>query len=210
MMHDVLVTINNSPSKIRKWGYLIKSDSKEEAKRQALQYAKSNANKPYSRYRKCSFEVKEEDVTARPDWQISTHPAWQCMGTTDRPINEQAWKRKMHLAVSKCICYNASRQKRSERFRIARQKAPVLAHWGFSIPFLAWRAYFHRLVTDYLLPLPNHLMMQWQATPATTALKNEVSISMIAHPLFVPVQEAATRLSYHNFLLYFITDKRNN
>ena len=68
MMHDVLVTINNSPSKIRKWGYLIKSDSKEEAKRQALQYAKSNANKPYSRYRKCSFEVKEEDVTARPDW----------------------------------------------------------------------------------------------------------------------------------------------
>lgn len=68
MMYDILVTINNSPSKIRKWGYLVKSDSREEAKEKALQYAKDKANKPYSRYRKCTFEVKETDLVARPDW----------------------------------------------------------------------------------------------------------------------------------------------
>lgn len=47
MMYDILVTINNSPSKIRKWGYLIKSDSIEEAKKKALRYARTKADKPY-------------------------------------------------------------------------------------------------------------------------------------------------------------------
>ncbi|MDE7323120.1 MAG: hypothetical protein K2N73_10425 [Lachnospiraceae bacterium] len=68
MMYDIWVTIINSPSKIRKWGYLINSDSKGEAKETALQYATAKANKPYSRYKKCSFEVKEEDIIAKPDW----------------------------------------------------------------------------------------------------------------------------------------------
>lgn len=67
MIYDVLVTINNSPSKTKKWGYLVESDSGEEAKEKALQYAKDKANKPYSRYRKCTFEVKETDLVARPD-----------------------------------------------------------------------------------------------------------------------------------------------
>ena len=68
MMYDVLVSIINSPSKIRKWGYLINSDSREDAKETALQYARAKADKPYSRYKKCSFEVKEEDIVAKPDW----------------------------------------------------------------------------------------------------------------------------------------------
>ncbi|NBI72177.1 hypothetical protein D3Z50_14110 [Clostridiaceae bacterium] len=68
MIYDILVTISNSPSKIRGWGYLINCGSVEEAKKKALQYAETKANKPYSRYKKCSFEVREGDVTARPDW----------------------------------------------------------------------------------------------------------------------------------------------
>lgn len=68
MMYDVLVSIINSPSKIQKWGYLVNSDSKEDAKEAALQFARTKADKPYSRYKKCSFEIKEEDIVAKPDW----------------------------------------------------------------------------------------------------------------------------------------------
>ena len=32
MMYDILVTINNSPSKTRKWRCLVKPNSREEAK----------------------------------------------------------------------------------------------------------------------------------------------------------------------------------
>ena len=44
--------------------------------------------------------------------------------------------KKMYLEKENCICYNASRQKkRSERLvYVGRRKAPVLEHWGFSIP----------------------------------------------------------------------------
>ena len=71
MMYDVLVSIINSPSKnpkVGQWGYLINSDSKEGTKETALKYARAKADKPYSRYKKCSFEVKEEDIVAKPDW----------------------------------------------------------------------------------------------------------------------------------------------
>lgn len=68
MMYEVTVTIINSPTKVIGWGNLIKADSREQAREIALQYAKRNANKPYSRYKKCAFEVKEEDIVARPDW----------------------------------------------------------------------------------------------------------------------------------------------
>ncbi len=68
MMYEVTVTIINSPTKVIGWGNLIEADSREQAKEIALQYAKRNADKPYSRYKKCAFEVKEEDIVARPDW----------------------------------------------------------------------------------------------------------------------------------------------
>ncbi len=68
MTYDILVTSNDSPSKVRKWGYLIKSVSREDAKEKALRFAKDKADKPYSRYKKCTFGVKEEDIVARLDW----------------------------------------------------------------------------------------------------------------------------------------------
>lgn len=42
----------------------------------------------------------------------------------------------------------------------------------FSILNFNGRAYDHRLVTDYLSP-SNHLLMQWQTTPAATAIIKE-------------------------------------
>ena len=68
MMHEVTVTINNSPTKVRAWGYLIEAETKEDAKEIALQYVKEKVNKPYNRYKKCTFEVKKEDIVERPDW----------------------------------------------------------------------------------------------------------------------------------------------
>ena len=65
MMYEVFVTINNSPTKIRKWGYLIEADSVEEASEKAIRSARAKANKPYSRYKKCSLEVKAEDKIGR-------------------------------------------------------------------------------------------------------------------------------------------------
>ena len=46
MTYDILVTSNDSPSKVRKWGYLIKSVSREDAKEKALAYAKPKSDKP--------------------------------------------------------------------------------------------------------------------------------------------------------------------
>ena len=47
----------------------------------------------------------------------------------------------------------------------------------FSILNSNGRAYDHRLVTDYLSP-SNHLLMQWQTTPAVTAIIKESKKSM--------------------------------
>lgn len=68
MMYDIMVTVNNSPTKVRGWGYLINANSKEKAVEQALENAQTKANKPYSRYKRCTFTVKDEDIIAKPDW----------------------------------------------------------------------------------------------------------------------------------------------
>ncbi|RGT49773.1 hypothetical protein [Lachnospira eligens] len=68
MMYDIIVTVNNSPTKVRGWGYLINADSREQAVAQALENAQITADKPYSRYKRCTFTVKDEDVIAKPDW----------------------------------------------------------------------------------------------------------------------------------------------
>lgn len=62
MIYSVLVTILNSPTKVRKWGYLIDADTRETAKEKALTKAIAKASKSYSRYKKCSFDVKSEDI----------------------------------------------------------------------------------------------------------------------------------------------------
>lgn len=68
MMYEVMVTINNSPTKVRKWGYLINADSSENAIIEALNNAKIKASKKWSRYKKCTFTVTQEDCKERPDW----------------------------------------------------------------------------------------------------------------------------------------------
>lgn len=68
MMYDIIVTVNNSPTKVRGLGYLINADSREQAVAQALENVQTKADKPYSRYKRCTFTVKDEDVIAKPDW----------------------------------------------------------------------------------------------------------------------------------------------
>lgn len=68
MMYDIIVTVNNSPTKVRGLGYLINADSREQAVAQALENAQTKADKPYSRYKRCTFTVKDEDVIAKPEW----------------------------------------------------------------------------------------------------------------------------------------------
>lgn len=68
MMYDIIVTVNNSPTKVRGLGYLINADSREQAVAQALENAQTKADKPYSRYKRCTFTVKDEDVIDKPDW----------------------------------------------------------------------------------------------------------------------------------------------
>lgn len=68
MMYEVIVSIENSPTSIKGWGYLIKAETEEEAVDKALEYAYKKANKPYSRYKKCSFHVRKDDVIAKPNW----------------------------------------------------------------------------------------------------------------------------------------------
>ena len=68
MMYDIMVTIHNSPNKVRGWGYLIRSESKEQAVAQALENAQKKANAPYSRFKKCTFSVNDEDVREKPNW----------------------------------------------------------------------------------------------------------------------------------------------
>lgn len=75
MMYDIIVTVNNSPTKVRGLGYLINADSREQAVAQALENAQTKADKPYSRYKRCTFTVKDEDVIAKrvyPD-KLITH-----------------------------------------------------------------------------------------------------------------------------------------
>lgn len=68
MVYEVMVTINNSPTKVKKWGYLLKADSEINAKLEALNRAKVAASAPRSRYKRCTFTVEDSDCIARPDW----------------------------------------------------------------------------------------------------------------------------------------------
>lgn len=68
MVYEVLVTIHNSPTKVRQWGYLIKADNEVTAGVEALNLAKIKAHKPHSRYKKCTFTIAQGDCKARPDW----------------------------------------------------------------------------------------------------------------------------------------------
>lgn len=67
MVYEVTVTIDNSPTKIKSWGYLIKSSCEVNAKIEALNRAKIEATKQHSRYKKCTFTVKSGDCVVRPD-----------------------------------------------------------------------------------------------------------------------------------------------
>jgi hypothetical protein len=68
MVYEVMVTINDSPTKVKKWGYLLKADSEINAKLEALNRAKVAASAPRSRYKRCTFTVEDGDCIARPDW----------------------------------------------------------------------------------------------------------------------------------------------
>lgn len=68
MVYEVTVTINDSPTKVKKWGYLLKADSEINAKLEALNRAKVQASTPRSRYKRCTFTVENGDCIARPDW----------------------------------------------------------------------------------------------------------------------------------------------
>lgn len=58
----------------------------EEATEKALQYAK--ANKSYSRLKECSFEVKEKDIVAKPDWQVSSRPCRVMQGESEKSMEK--------------------------------------------------------------------------------------------------------------------------
>ena len=52
------------------------------------------------------------------------------------------------------------------------------------VDYFNGRAYDHRLVTDYL-SLSNHLLMQWQTTPAATAIiKESIKLICIKYQIF--------------------------
>ena len=68
MMYDIVVTIHNSPNKTTGWGYLIRANTKEEAVECALKFAQEKADKPYSRFKRCIFSVKEENIKEKPNW----------------------------------------------------------------------------------------------------------------------------------------------
>jgi len=68
MVYEVMVTIVDSPTKIIGWGYLIKAENEINAKIEALNMAKIKASKPRSRYKKCTFIVKEGNCIAKPNW----------------------------------------------------------------------------------------------------------------------------------------------
>lgn len=68
MIYEVTVTINNSPTKVTGWGYLIKADSPVNAKLEALNRAKVKAYASHSRYKRCTFTIQDGDCIARPDW----------------------------------------------------------------------------------------------------------------------------------------------
>lgn len=68
MVYEVTVTINDSPTKVKKWVYLLKADSEINAKLEALNRAKVQASTPRSRYKRCTFTVEDVDCIARPDW----------------------------------------------------------------------------------------------------------------------------------------------
>lgn len=68
MMYDILVTIKNSPNKTNSWGFLIKANDRQEAVDKALEYAKANAMKPYSRFKKCTFAVEDKNIIEKLNW----------------------------------------------------------------------------------------------------------------------------------------------
>lgn len=65
---DILVTVENSPTRVRGWGYLIEADNAEEAKKNAMEMARKKVEKPYSRYKKCGLVIKDKDVIEKKDW----------------------------------------------------------------------------------------------------------------------------------------------
>lgn len=67
-MYEVMVDIKNSPTKVKGLGYLIDADSREQARKKAMEYAKKKKDKKYSRYKKAIFSVPEENIKERPDW----------------------------------------------------------------------------------------------------------------------------------------------
>ena len=78
----------------------------------------------------------------------------------------------MYIENEECICYNAIRQREvGSPNDSTTNENPRAATLGFSILFLMAEQ-IHRLVTDYLSP-SNHLLMQWQTTPAATAIIKE-------------------------------------
>lgn len=68
MMYEVMVTIHNSPNKTVGWGYLVSADTKEDAVEEALELAKAKAMKPYSRFKRCTFSVKDKNIIEKPNW----------------------------------------------------------------------------------------------------------------------------------------------
>lgn len=68
MIYEIDVTINNSPTRVRKWGYIFEAESAADAIDQALNNARVKADRPHSRYRKCTFTVEPGDCRERPDW----------------------------------------------------------------------------------------------------------------------------------------------
>lgn len=61
MFYNIGVKIINSPTQVKEWRFLTYADTKEEADKMALSFAREKALRPYSIYRNCSFEVEKED-----------------------------------------------------------------------------------------------------------------------------------------------------
>ena len=86
-----------------------------------------------------------------------------------------------YLEKNICICYNAVRQKRYQYPWWYKTKAPE------SRPLRGFFPTFKQLGICRLVTvayrLSSHLLMQWQATPAMTAIKKDIRCSMMIHLL---------------------------
>ena len=90
----------------------------------------------------------------------------------------------LHIALSSCICYNASRQKRDmAMFHVNKERTPGCTANTFEGSSRFISVVEHPL--GYLLSLlclSNHLQMRWQVTPAATVTKKDMTISMCSPP----------------------------